>query len=176
MGVKIIYKGKAISETEAAGTETLKMAGTYCEGDISVEYAPRSRSYDVTIAESINSWTVLVALDDDVLAHINDPGLVVTFVRIGEFAPDVGARYAVFAANNAFALQNSEYPVYGVAIGQGTASLTSFAHVYYPAKNTTGSVTSIGGFGGFMVAERDYSIYSIGHKLAAGSYRLTFQW
>ena len=33
------YKGQSIVEMTESGTKTLKTAGKYCEGDISVEYA-----------------------------------------------------------------------------------------------------------------------------------------
>ena len=35
----IKYKGQPIVEMTESGTKTLKTAGKYCEGDISVEYA-----------------------------------------------------------------------------------------------------------------------------------------
>ena len=35
----INYKGNPIVELSESGTKTLKTAGKYCEGDISVEYA-----------------------------------------------------------------------------------------------------------------------------------------
>ena len=35
----INYKGNPIVEMTESGTKTLKTAGKYCEGDISVEYA-----------------------------------------------------------------------------------------------------------------------------------------
>ena len=35
----IKYKGQPIVELSESGTKTLKTAGKYCEGDISVEYA-----------------------------------------------------------------------------------------------------------------------------------------
>lgn len=37
--VTINYKGSKIAELSASGTKTLKTSGTYCEGDISVNYA-----------------------------------------------------------------------------------------------------------------------------------------
>ena len=35
----IKFKGNPIAELSESGTKTLKTAGKYCEGDISVEYA-----------------------------------------------------------------------------------------------------------------------------------------
>ena len=35
----INYKGNPIAELSESGTKTLKTAGKYCEGDITVEYA-----------------------------------------------------------------------------------------------------------------------------------------
>ena len=35
----IKYKGQSIAELSESGTKTLKTAGKYCEGDITVEYA-----------------------------------------------------------------------------------------------------------------------------------------
>ena len=69
--VTIKYKESTIAEMSGTSTKTLKTGGTYCEGDITVNYAPRSKTYEITLAES-SGWTLLTALDADVLAHIND--------------------------------------------------------------------------------------------------------
>ena len=49
----IKYKGQPIVEVTDTGTKTLKTAGKYCEGDISVEYAKPAGGggFAVTICE-----------------------------------------------------------------------------------------------------------------------------
>lgn len=52
----INYKGNPIAELSESGTKTLKTAGKYCEGDISVEYAKPAggdHTYQVGNAVSI---------------------------------------------------------------------------------------------------------------------------
>ena len=40
MGVTVSYKGETIASMNAGGTKTLKTAGKYCEGDITLGYVP----------------------------------------------------------------------------------------------------------------------------------------
>ena len=49
----IRYKGQPIVEMTDTGTKTLKTAGKYCEGDISVEYAKPAGGGSGGFAETI---------------------------------------------------------------------------------------------------------------------------
>ena len=50
MGVTVSYKGETIASMNTGGTKTLKTAGKYCEGDITLGYVPDG----VTPSGSIN--------------------------------------------------------------------------------------------------------------------------
>ena len=49
----IKFKGQSIVELSESGTKTLKTAGKYCEGDISVEYAKPAGGGGGGFAETI---------------------------------------------------------------------------------------------------------------------------
>ena len=49
----IKFKGQPIVEMTDTGTKTLKTAGKYCEGDISVEYAKPAGGSGGSFAETI---------------------------------------------------------------------------------------------------------------------------
>ena len=53
----IKYKGQPIAEMTESGTKTLKTAGKYCEGDISVEYAkPAGGGGSEMFSSSASGW------------------------------------------------------------------------------------------------------------------------
>ena len=53
----INYKGNPIAELSESGTKTLKTAGKYCEGDISVEYAkPAGGGGGEMFSSSASGW------------------------------------------------------------------------------------------------------------------------
>lgn len=82
--VRISYKGGAIAELDGPGTKTLKTGGRYCEGDVVVTYTPRVdntfRRWDVTIAGTIVSNSVLILQDDWLADHREDAGLCVLVI------------------------------------------------------------------------------------------------
>ena len=53
----IKYKGNPIAELSDSGTKTLKTAGKYCEGDITVEYAkPAGGGGGDMFSSSASGW------------------------------------------------------------------------------------------------------------------------
>ena len=55
MGVKVKYKGSQIVSMDASGTKTLNTNGTYCEGDISVQYEKPTASEVTSGTKSITT-------------------------------------------------------------------------------------------------------------------------
>ena len=51
----IKFKGQPIAELSESGTKTLKTAGKYCEGDISVEYAKPAGGGEM-FSSSASGW------------------------------------------------------------------------------------------------------------------------
>ena len=52
----IKFKGNPIVELSDSGTKTLKTAGKYCEGDISVEYAKPAGGGGAMFSSSASGW------------------------------------------------------------------------------------------------------------------------
>ena len=76
--VTINYKGSKIAEF-SGGSKTLKTAGTYCEGDISVVHTPRFKIYEVNVPTAVAAqFVTLVTGDPDVAAHYADDTAMVT--------------------------------------------------------------------------------------------------
>lgn len=171
--VTVSYKGGTIAEMDGSGSKTLKTGGWYCEGDISVEYTPRSRTYEVTLAH-VGGWTLLVDLDDDVLAHIDDPGLIVSLMYMDEYET-VNYTTACAIATNRIIAYNGSYPMYGIANRQANATTLQNQGIAYPA-NYTGTSTGLGGYAIFRVSGGKYYIMPGDGGVKAGTYRLTFTW
>lgn len=172
MSVTIGYKGGTIAEMDGAGTKTIKTAGTYCEGDIQVDYAPRSRSYELTLTKA-SGWVMLTALDEDVLEHINDPGLTVTLIRTAPYQYEFYATNFAFATNTPYCMAG-KYPVYGVAARQSNETTSTNTHIYYPPAKTDTS-ESLGGWA-FRISDGKYYFKSADGFIGSGTYRLVFQW
>ena len=52
----IRFKGQPIVELSESGTKTLKTAGKYCEGDISIEYAKPAGGGGDMFSSSASGW------------------------------------------------------------------------------------------------------------------------
>lgn len=170
--VTIIYKGAAIAEMDVSGSKTVETAGTYCEGDINVVYTPNSRSYEITFPVSAY-WILLTALDADVLEHINDESLVVSFVNIGDlsYAYYQGDMYIV---GNKLRGNFWGGDVYGIATRQQSETNYAMGNIRYPANNTVKNETNE--FGEFRVSDGNYYLRPGDGGIKAGTYRLTFTW
>ena len=142
--VTVKYKGSTIAEMSGTDTKTLKTAGTYCEGDITVDYAPRCKTYEITLAKS-SKWVLLATLDAEVLAHINDASLVVSFVSINNPYEYVSYSLNMAVCSNTQIGVHNNYQVYGVSGRTVNATSINQQWSYYPA-NKTDTDRSIGGF------------------------------
>ena len=173
--VTIKYKGETIAEMSGTSEKTLKTGGTYCEDDIEIAYAPRSRTYEVTIGSHNPAiWNLLVTLDADVLAHINDPTFTVNFHIIDTnyvFEKYSGSMYT--ASNVQIGLQN-ESPLYGYSGRQQKETLVSIGYIYHPANQTESKCS--GGYGAFRVSSGKYYLKPLDGYIHKGNYRLTFTW
>lgn len=170
--VSIAYKGNTIAALDGTGSKTLKTAGTYCEGDIAVSYAPRSRTYELTLAKA-SGWVLLTALDEDVLAHINDPVLTVSLLNVSGYAYEYYSVSMAVASNSAQNMVNS-YPAYGICARQTSETLTQMLNLFYPA-NKTDTSTGLGG-AQFRINGGKYYFRPADGYLRAGTYKLTFTW
>ena len=86
----IRFKGNPIVELSESGTKTLKTAGKYCEGDISVEYAKPAGGGGSCFAETIvtdvianhivvSNWSpVVTAIDTTPIPHYKESAAEVT--------------------------------------------------------------------------------------------------
>lgn len=172
--VTIKYKGSTIAEMSGTATKTLNTAGTYCEDDIAVEYAPRMKSYEITLAKS-SGWVLLTTLDDEVLAHINDPNLIVSLKMAGDFEYVYYAGNTYIVGNTVIGYSGSTVLAYGMSNRTGSATSTSAHLIYYPA-NKTDTSTSLGGSGMFRLNGDKYYLRPGDGYVYPGTYRLTFTW
>lgn len=170
--VTIKYKGSTIAEMNGTGSKTLNTSGTYCEGNVEVAYAPHTKTYEITLAKS-SGWVLLTTLDNEVLAHINDPNFLVTLSLTGAFEYVYYTATFGCATNTQQSSQNG-YPVYGTSLRKTTETSMQVYAVYYPANNTSTS-TGLGG-AQFRVNGSNYYFRPADGYIHAGTYRLTFTW
>ena len=171
--VTVKYKGSTIAEMSGTDAKTLKTAGTYCEDDIIVDYAPNFKVYEITLAKS-SGWVLLTALDDEVLAHINDTNLTVSLKKIGDYE-------YIYYCGNAYIVGNvpigysDVYPVYGMADRVIRETTVQKQDIYYPA-NKTDTGTGLGGFGMFRINGKNYYIRPGDGFVTPGTWKLIFTW
>lgn len=172
--VTIAYKGGTIAELDGPGSKTLKTGGCYCEGDIEVAYAPRSRTYEITLAKS-SGWVLLTALDDDVLEHINDPTFSAKLQLVDGLDTVEGYAITLMDVCNTPVVKNGNYPIYGIGTQQTGATSVGFGYVYYPVDKADADF----GLGGLGLFRRDGTKFYARHNDAfihSGTHRLIFNW
>lgn len=172
--VSIAYKGSVIAEMEKAGTKTLNTGGYYCEGNVEVSYAPRSKTYEITLAKS-SDWVLLTTLDAEVLEHINDPKLIVALTLASEYVYTYYAGNAFVVGNSPIGYYNADTPVYGMCNRTNRETTISITAVYYPA-NKTDTSTTLGGNCMFRLNGGKYYMRPGDGYVYPGTYRLTFTW
>ena len=177
--VTVKYKNSAVAELSESGSRVLNTSGKYCEENIEISYVPpkavNCKIYNITLAKK-SGWVELVTLDDEVLAHINDP-LFTVILAINDAYSLVSYSGSCFmAANTAFANSTGTngYPIYGVANRQQSSS-NGVQAVFYPANNT-GTSDGLGGLGIFRVSGSKYYLKPSDGYIRAGNYRLIFTW
>lgn len=174
MGViSIKYKGSTIAELRGKASKVLTTKGTYCEDDINIDYTPRSKNYEITLAKA-SGWVLLTTLDDDVVSHINDESLIVSLVNISPYAYEWYSGTMYLACNKPCGY-NGNYAFYGSANRLNSETAVSLSAIYYPA-NSTDTNTGLGGNGAFRISGNKYYIKPGDGFISAGTYRLTFTW
>lgn len=171
--VTIKYKNSTIAEMNGVGSKTLNTSGTYCEGDIEVNYTPNIKTYEITLVRAYGR-ILLTTLDDEVLAHINDKNLIVTLNNMSDYVYSqyTGYNYLVRNVSNGIANGNE---VYGMGDRINSTVSVASGNIYYPA-NYTGTATSKGGYGIFHLISGKYYITPGDGYIADGTYKLTFVW
>lgn len=171
--VTIKYNGAQIAELNGTGSKTLQTSGKYCAGDIAVEYAPRSKKYEITLAKA-SGWVLLTTLDSEVLGHISDETLMVSLVNLSPYAYEYYAGDMYISGNKPIGY-SSNYPMYGYSNRESAPTTAVTQPIFYPA-NYTGTSTNIGGYGIFRVDSGKYYIQPSNGFIKAGRYRLMFTW
>ena len=170
--VTVKYKGSTIAEMSKAGTKTLNTSGKYCEDNIKVEYAPKSKSYEITLAKA-SGWVLLTTLDADVLEHINDASFRVALCLLDEWEYISYRVTYASASNMTFGVTSSGYNIYGNSMRNTSATAVQNNFVFYPA-NKTDTTISLGG-AQFRLDNGKYYLRPVDGYLV-GTYRLTFTW
>lgn len=173
--VTVKYKDSTIAEmSNGNGTKTLKTRGCYCEGDIKVDYTPRIKTYDITLAKSFG-WVLLATLDEEVLEHINDASFTVSLVNASAYTT-VNYSGAMYFCGNRFIGKYSTYDVYGGAHREGNETSNTFHVICAPANSTSSTLILSSTFGQFRLDGNKYYLQPGDGYVKAGNYRLTFTW
>lgn len=171
--VTIKYKGSAIAELSDSGKKTMKTAGTYCEGDIEVNYTARevpqvrSKVFEVNVPTAVAAqYTTVVSGDPDVAAHYADDNAVVVIRKMTNNTTNGTA--VICHSNHKFGVdygffQNFNGTSNGTAgIGvpvNSTASATSTPHA---------RIDSSGNIKAYAVRQQN--------NFGGASYHITFSW
>ena len=194
--VEIRYKGNIIAGLDGTCIETLETAETYCESDIEVSYAPRSRIYDITMSPDNWGGSIdLVPLDDEVLEHINDDSFVASLVKLdgigvpsNQYWSLGGAAATVVATNKPQFTNRRDGDIYGVELSYVDNTTYVTKGVIVPAKQFDYAHDNEEGGGSAYFYISDYSdaaqtwLDGIWYVLMpnstafVGTYRLTFTW
>lgn len=175
---KVTYGGKTLVDLTSDSVSPDKLAAGVTAHDksgnkITGTMSANVKIYEITLAES-SGWTLLTALDADVLAHINDKSLVVSFVCLDTYTYTFYGGRMFIATNNPIGI-HYENPVYGATSRQPNAEWMQWLPLMYPA-NYTGTSDSLGGYGTFRFYNNSYYLRPADGCIPAGNYRLTFVW
>lgn len=174
--VSIFYKGETIAQMDTTDSKTLKTSGCYCEGDVTVEYAPRSHTYEITLAKA-SGGVLLTTLDDDVLAHINDDNLIVSLINSSPYVYEWYAGDTYFCGNRKIGVAQGGYDIFGVCNRHQSESGTAATAIPTPANNTEVMTQPLSVFAGlFYLEDKKYYMKPGDGFIRAGTYRLTFTW
>lgn len=157
------------ADTLAKGKTAYDKAGEKITGTVE---KVNCKIYEITLDKS-SGWVFLTDLDEEVLAHINDPLFTALLVISSEYEY-VSYTGTVFMATNIPIAYAGNYPAYGLANRQTSSSLAN-QPIYYPA-NYTGTSTSLGGCGTFRVDGSKYYVKAGDGYVKNGTYRLIFTW
>jgi hypothetical protein len=176
--VTIKYKDSVIAEMNENDTKTLNTSGCYCEGNIVVDYTPsnkggNSKTYEITLVKA-NGKILLLELENDVLAHIDDPRLTVTLINVGGYSFEKYSVAFVTISNTVFAVQG-DVQMYGMALRQGSETGTTLGRVSCPANNEEENIAG-SNIGWFILNDRNYYVKPADGFMRSGTYKLTFSW
>lgn len=173
--VTIKYNGSSVAELNGTGSKTLKTSGKYCEGNIEVAYAPRSKTYEITLAKA-SGWVLLTTLDDEVLSHINDESLIVSLVNISPYAYVWYTGNMYIVTNRILGYSSASLPTYGMSSREQNETNTAVGHIRAPANNTSTAESTTNSYATFRITDGKYYIKPGDGFIKAGTYRLTFAW
>lgn len=173
--VSIKYKGVTVAELAEGQSKTLKTAGTYCENDIDISYTPNFRMYDVSITtDTAAIWHLLIELDSETLAHINDPAFTVFFTIYANEHTYQWYSGSSFSVSNTPLMHQNEHPIYGYSSREQTETVPSPGFIMHPANYTGTSI--LGGYGAFRIEGNKYYVRPTDGFLKKGNYKLIFYW
>ena len=179
--VTVKYKDATIVEMSSEGTKTLNVGGQYCEDNIIVTYtpsttgdSPKCKYYEITLTKS-SGWVLLTTLDDEVLAHIDDPNLTVSLKLQEEYEYNYYAGNTYICGNTVIGYYNGTYPIYGLANRTHSETGMTANHIFYPA-NKKDKDYSLGGTGIFRLEDNKYYVRPGDGYVYPGTYKLIFAW
>lgn len=172
-------------KTDAPGTYSLETSGKFCENNISIGTNRVTYEIDLELNRQVR-WHLLCKLDHAVLQHIDDPNLIVSCCRVGEFEYEGYDSSICVVGNTAWGTAGG-MPYYGMSsrANKGDEYVTSVGPVFVPANNrveypnlhesVTGneiwmySMPRVDSAGNYYIRGSDGYMHS-------GHYRLIFQW
>ena len=130
-----------------------------------------TKTYTVTLSK-VGGWVFLTTLDAEVLEHINDDTLTVSFVRMSEYTYEYYTTSMAFCCNAIVGYRNGS-PQYGVANRIQTEAVDDSLPSMTPAYNTDSARPE---FGGFRIDGSNYYYRAGDGYVHSGTFRLTFTW
>lgn len=130
-----------------------------------------TKTYTVTLSK-VGGWVFLTSLDADVLEHINDDTLIVSFIRMSEYTYEYYTTSMALGCNTIVGYRSGS-PRYGVANRTQTEAIDDSLPIMTPANNTDSARPD---FGGFRIDGSNYYYRAGDGYVHSGTYRLTFTW
>lgn len=161
------------------GVESLsipKSGGGNAEFVDSTSATTNTKTYEITLAKA-SGKVLLTALDDDVLAHINDETFTASLIRQGayEYVWYSGSYY--FVGNRIIGhYGTSPVPVYGTGQREQSENNCTYHIIAAPANSTSSTLAYSGAYGQFYISNGKYYIIPGDGYIKAGTYKLTFSW
>ena len=119
--VTIKYKSSTIAEMSGTATKTLKTAGTYCEGDITVECTPSSdaqyRKWNVTITSGVPSSgaELTLVMDNWLKENRTNPNLCIVVVPKFTIQGDTNIQGVFLNTNMPLVKDGDNITLYGLS-------------------------------------------------------------
>ena len=172
--VSIKYKGNVIAEMSESGTKTLETSGTYCEGDIEVEYSQPAGGESspckvftfTSPAAVVAQFVTVVSGDPDVAAHYADENAMVTVRKITNNTSNGTA----FISHTNHSFGGGAYGYYMNCNGTSNGSAT----IAIPLNSTASAGTPFAR----CDANGDIKVYAqrTANNFGGANYIITFSW